>query len=868
MFVLNDDKSIYATRGDIVFFNVTAEEDSKNHIFKAGDVLRIKVFGKKDAENVVLQKDFPVTEDTEMVEIFLTEEDTKIGEVISKPKDYWYEVELNPHNNPQTIIGYDEDGAKVFKLFPEGDDIPEFVPDPEDVRVIDTELDMTSDRPVQNQAIARAVVSLRADFEGTKEYVDGRCNDTAMVAQTAESAVAVERARIDSIVAHNTDIYSKTLDYLDFITEETKAKIDGQVQTDGVYATMRVNLREANLVYGGTTMDVFIIQKECRPIDTGLIHAEDGLEYRISYDSAKDHYFMSLRATSDVAPSGAGAVTFSYKLGDYELKDIRVGADGVTYASAGTAVRAQFAYSAAEINALKEDIPFDIVSGTITNGIEDSHANRARFVQKIRACRTVVTIPQNDVYLYGYVTYDENGDFDGQDHGWNTMNGSPLLVENGYFKMNFRKVVDGAMTEEDFEALKAMLSIKQFNILYDVENIVQEMAEGTATILPYEVELGSLTNGEKTDFTTRARFVEKVKVNSKTVATIAEHQNYMYGYCVYDESGVYDGVDHGWNAPADMPEVGFEHDGYVMFNFRRTDAGEITEADMAVFAEMLTIVSQKSLMDVDAELKALEKKIGSVPANMGSLASINVEYGRYKGASYVFARIPETTNEGVTLMPKLRLTSIDGSLDGSKVSALNFAKRENTIFAMNAGLFNTQTLQPVGQTIIDGVSVVNVPMTDDMGNPISDVECYPLCIDAEGNLSAPYPRSVDTADMIADGVKYAVTGWGKIIDNFKACTDTVENEIVHAETYIRQVIGQFQNGDYFVCTVDKSRNHVQNEAGLTYKDLAQLLMDKGVKFAYSLDGGGSAETVIGVRQLNPIYEGTAGRAVPTVITFE
>ena len=133
MFTLNDDLSIYATRGDIVFFSVSAEEDGKPYKFQAGDVLRIKVFGKKDTEAVVLQKDFPVLDVTENVEIFLTEEDTKIGEVISKPKDYWYEVELNPGDNPQTIIGYDEDGAKVFKLFPEGDDIPEFVPEPEDI---------------------------------------------------------------------------------------------------------------------------------------------------------------------------------------------------------------------------------------------------------------------------------------------------------------------------------------------------------------------------------------------------------------------------------------------------------------------------------------------------------------------------------------------------------------------------------------------------------------------------------------------------------------------------------------------------------------------------------------------------------------
>ena len=199
MFTLNDDLSIYATRGDIVFFSVSADEDGKPYKFQAGDVLRIKVYGKKDAEDVVLQKDFPVTEITENVEIFLTEEDTKIGEVISKPKDYWYEVELNPYDNPQTIIGYDEDGAKVFRLFPEGDDIPEWSPEPEDIPVVDDELDMTSTRPVQNQAVARAVASLEAGYEATHAAVaklhvtpqmfgaigDGEADDTEALVKAA-----------------------------------------------------------------------------------------------------------------------------------------------------------------------------------------------------------------------------------------------------------------------------------------------------------------------------------------------------------------------------------------------------------------------------------------------------------------------------------------------------------------------------------------------------------------------------------------------------------------------------------------------------------------------------------------------------------
>ena len=124
MFKINDDLSIYLTRGDaaVIDFSV-AKKDGEAYTFQPGDVVRIKVFEKKGCDCVVLQKDFPVAEATESVEVLLTGEETKIGELIHKPRDYWYEVELNPLTNPQTVIGYDENGAKVFRLFPEGKDV-------------------------------------------------------------------------------------------------------------------------------------------------------------------------------------------------------------------------------------------------------------------------------------------------------------------------------------------------------------------------------------------------------------------------------------------------------------------------------------------------------------------------------------------------------------------------------------------------------------------------------------------------------------------------------------------------------------------------------------------------------------------------
>lgn len=125
MFKVNEDKSIYLTRGDVAILEITADTATGNYTFTAGDVVRLTVYGKKNCSEVVLQKDVVVNERSEKVEIYLESDDTKIGSVISKPKDYWYEIELNPDTAPQTIIGYDDDGAKVFRLYPEGGDTVE-----------------------------------------------------------------------------------------------------------------------------------------------------------------------------------------------------------------------------------------------------------------------------------------------------------------------------------------------------------------------------------------------------------------------------------------------------------------------------------------------------------------------------------------------------------------------------------------------------------------------------------------------------------------------------------------------------------------------------------------------------------------------
>lgn len=123
MFVVDADKTINITRGDIGVINITAKvSTTSKYVFKVGDVVRFSVMQANKCEKILLSKDVEVNEEKTEVSIELVSADTKIGEIVNKPTTYWYEVVLNPDTEPETIIGYDKDGAKKFILYPEGGD--------------------------------------------------------------------------------------------------------------------------------------------------------------------------------------------------------------------------------------------------------------------------------------------------------------------------------------------------------------------------------------------------------------------------------------------------------------------------------------------------------------------------------------------------------------------------------------------------------------------------------------------------------------------------------------------------------------------------------------------------------------------------
>lgn len=115
------DKEIHINRGDRLLIDFSIENGEDKYIFKDEDKIKFSIYEKKGMDkSPVLQKEFIPDVGSTSVDIDIPGSEMKIGEMANKPIEYWYEIELN---GDETIIGYDEDGAKKLILYPEGADL-------------------------------------------------------------------------------------------------------------------------------------------------------------------------------------------------------------------------------------------------------------------------------------------------------------------------------------------------------------------------------------------------------------------------------------------------------------------------------------------------------------------------------------------------------------------------------------------------------------------------------------------------------------------------------------------------------------------------------------------------------------------------
>ena len=413
------------------------------------------------------------------------------------------------------------------------------------------------------------------------------------------------------------------------------------------------------------------------------------------------------------------------------------------------------------------------------------------------------------------------------------------------------------------------LSIELIYVLAETES--DEPVEDESTLVSDSLILGRTWGSRPGDVVELSTHNQRVTVatpillNKGDSITVTQNTSYEFGYFLlqYNETDhkYHYTTDPGWQTALSTGDVTITatEECYLVTNWRSTKTNKVLTVDDLEAIKPLITLNRASTEEDPGNTDEPETDYSTVQY----LLSQEVTVDTYTGCKIV--TIPATLSDGTNIEPKVTLTA--STLGGSDMkSALEYATDNKMAVVMNAGLFNTSTKVPKGQTIINGTSITNSPMTDDMGTAISDEESYPLCIGSSGELSAPYARSVDTSTMIADGVKYAVTGWCTLIENGAAkYSDFNTVEIVHKNSYSRQVIGQYEDGDYFILTTTSA-----DKSGMTYAAINEILLalSKKVRFAYSLDGGGSAETVVDRSQINTIYEGTYGRKVPTLIYFD
>lgn len=231
--------------------------------------------------------------------------------------------------------------------------------------------------------------------------------------------------------------------------------------------------------------------------------------------------------------------------------------------------------------------------------------------------------------------------------------------------------------------------------------------------------------------------------------------------------------------------------------------------------------------------------------------TVSVEYGRYAPANtnYIVTRVFKKRPDGTFQYPFARDVWAGGTRGGK--SCYQLATAEGWYLALNGGLNE-------GLCIENGILITDVAATTHAGS-------IPLTIDANGDLGYVASNTTGTGQsLINNGIVSAVCGFSPIINNYVNFdySSTLLDDITPAQ---RNIIGQFENGDY--CIITGEGRNFANSTGFTMPQMQDFCKSLGLKFAYCLDGGGSTQTVLGLKNLNHIYENDTGRTLASAIVF-
>jgi len=184
-------------------------------------------------------------------------------------------------------------------------------------------------------------------------------------------------------------------------------------------------------------------------------------------------------------------------------------------------------------------------------------------------------------------------------------------------------------------------------------------------------------------------------------------------------------------------------------------------------------------------------------------------------------------------------------------TAREFSNKYQPSAIINSSVFNTRTLVPSGVQIQDGEII-----EDKRSGTLRTLGIK------DDNTLIDFTSDVTAQEILDKGIKNTVTGFYPILNGEEKPYTTIENASSNVnEQHPRQIIAQRPNKDLMFITVE---GRTTDSVGMTYDQMHDLCKRLGASYAYCLDGGGSAQTVVRGNLLNRQVDnkGMSERIVP------
>ena len=221
--------------------------------------------------------------------------------------------------------------------------------------------------------------------------------------------------------------------------------------------------------------------------------------------------------------------------------------------------------------------------------------------------------------------------------------------------------------------------------------------------------------------------------------------------------------------------------------------------------------------------------------------------GRKFDTTYYITHIPHLDSNGNII--KLR-RGINGN-DPNKpehITPSQWARKTKATFVSNASTGSGSQQKLHGQQIYNGQILDSIK-----GDEYDELNSrWTLAIGDDNSLTS-FPPDVQASEIRNQGYNNTVSGFGPIISDGKIIAKDNDYSPSTILSHPRQAIAQLPNKDLIFFSCDGRENNADDmiEKGMTLTEVAETLLDHyDIQFAYNMDGGGSASSVVRSHKLN------------------